>query len=120
VAERAQRLTAVLAMLYLIFNEGYSAAGEGSEGRAVFADEAIRLGRLLLRLFPAEPEVMGLMALMLLQHSRTPARFDDDGQVVLLEEQDRRRWNRSMITEGLAMIDRAVQRRQTKTPTGVG
>jgi RNA polymerase sigma-70 factor, ECF subfamily len=113
VAERAQRLTAVLAMLYLIFNEGYSAAGEGSEGRAVFADEAIRLGRLLLRLFPAEPEVMGLMALMLLQHSRTPARFDDDGQVVLLEEQDRRRWNRSMITEGLAMIDRAVQRRQT-------
>jgi RNA polymerase sigma-70 factor (ECF subfamily) len=108
-AERAERLNAVLAMLYLVFNEGYSAAGEGSEGRAVFADEAIRLARLLLRLFPAEPEVLGLTALMLLQHARTPARFDEDGQILLLEEQDRRRWNQGLIAEGLALIDRAVR-----------
>jgi RNA polymerase sigma-70 factor (ECF subfamily) len=75
----------------------------------VFADEAIRLARLLLRLFPAEPEVLGLTALMLLQHARTPARFDEDGQILLLEEQDRRRWNQGLIAEGLALIDRAVR-----------
>ncbi len=86
-AERAERLAAVAAMLYLVFNAGYSAA-TGSE-RAVLCDEAIRLGRLLLRLFSTDPEVMGLLALMLLQHARSPARFDADGEIILLEEQDR-------------------------------
>ena len=112
--EREQRLTAVAAMIYLVFNEGYSAAGErdGDGARGALCDEAIRLARLLLRLFPDEPEIMGLTALMLLQHARTPARFDADGGVVLLEDQDRGRWNRTMIVEGLALIDKAMRHRR--------
>ena len=90
-------------MIYLVFNEGYSATGGGAEERGQLCDEAIRLARLLLRLFQAEPEVMGLTALMLLQHSRMPARFDANGSIVLLEEQDRSLWNRQMINEGLAL-----------------
>src|ERR1043165_3146202 len=86
--ERSERLAAVAAMIYLIFNEGYSAAG-GEDGRAALCDEAIRLARLLLRLFPTEPEIMGLTALFLLQHARTPARHDADGQVILLDDQNR-------------------------------
>ena len=111
-AERAERLVAVCAMIYLVFNEGYSATGEGAEERGQLCDEAIRLARLLLRLFQSEPEVMGLTALMLLQHSRMPARFDANGSIVLLEEQDRARWNGQMINEGLALVDKAFRHRQ--------
>jgi len=105
--ERAERLAAVAAMLYLVFNEGYS-AGDG-EARAQLCDEAIRLVRLLLRLFPAEPEIMGLTALMLLQHARSTARFDAAGQIVLLEDQDRSLWDGKLIAEGLALIDKAMR-----------
>jgi RNA polymerase sigma-70 factor (ECF subfamily) len=108
--ERAERLAAVAAMLYLVFNEGYS-AGDG-EARAQLCDEAIRLVRLLLRLFPAEPEIMGLTALMLLQHARSPARFDADGQIVLLDDQDRTLWDGKLIAEGLALIDKAMRHRR--------
>ena len=110
--ERAERLAAVAAMVYLGFNEGYSAQGAQEDDRAKLAEEAIRLMRLLLRLFPVEPEIMGLTALMLLQHARAAARFDADGAVVLLDEQDRGRWNRGMIAEGLALIDKAIRHRQ--------
>ncbi|MDP3172959.1 MAG: RNA polymerase sigma factor [Phenylobacterium sp.] len=108
--ERSERLAAVAAMIYLVFNEGYSAAG--GEARGQFSDEAIRLGRLLLRLFTNEPEIMGLTALMLLQHARTPARFDAAGEVVLLDDQDRSLWNGKMIAEGLALIDKAIRHRR--------
>jgi RNA polymerase sigma-70 factor (ECF subfamily) len=110
--ERAGRLAAVMAMIYLLFNEGYSASGGDAPLRSGLCDEAIRLGRLLLRLFPAEPEVMGLSALMLLQHARVEARFDAEGAVILMEDQDRTRWNGPMIAEGLALIDKAVRHRQ--------
>lgn len=107
--ERSERLGAVAAMVYLIFNEGYSAGGEDDGSRAQLCDEAIRLARLLLRLFQTESEIMGLTALMLLQHARTPARFDADRQIVLLEDQDRGLWNGQMIAEGLALIDKAAR-----------
>ncbi|MFC7397100.1 RNA polymerase sigma factor [Chelatococcus sp. GCM10030263] len=110
--ERAERLAAVAAMVYLLFNEGYSASGGEAPMRAPLCDEAIRLGRLLLRLFPTEPEIMGLTALMLLTHARAPARFGPDGAVVLLEDQDRGLWARPMLAEGLALIDKAVRHRQ--------
>ncbi|SFK21968.1 RNA polymerase sigma factor [Caulobacter sp. UNC279MFTsu5.1] len=110
--ERAQRLNTVAAMVYLVFNEGYSAGGKELLTRGALCDEAIRLARLLLRLFPGEPEVMGLTALLLLQHARAPARFDSDGAVVLLEDQDRALWNGRMIAEGLALIDKAVRHRR--------
>lgn len=106
--ERAERLAAVAAMIYLVFNEGYSTRSEG-EARAALADEAIRLARLLLRLFPSEPEVMGLCALLLLTHARAAARFDANGEVVLLEDQDRALWSAPMIAEGLALIDKAMR-----------
>ncbi|WP_204351523.1 DUF6596 domain-containing protein, partial [Serratia marcescens] len=77
------------AMIYLIFNEGYSANDGTGEARRSLCDEAIRLARLLIRLFPAEPEMMGLAALMLLQHARSLSRFDRAGEIVLLEAQDR-------------------------------
>ena len=107
--ERAERLAAVAAVIYLIFNEGYSSTVAEADARAPFAEEAIRLARLLLRLFQTEPEIMGLAALMLLQHSRAAARFDADGQIVLLDDQDRGLWNRTLIAEGLALIDKAVR-----------
>ena len=110
--ERAERLSTVAAMIYLVFNEGYSAIDADAACRAPLCDEAIRLARLLLRLFQTEPELMGLTALMLLQHARTPARFDADGAVVLLEDQDRRLWNARMIAEGLALIDKAMRHRE--------
>jgi len=75
-------------------------------------EEAIRLARLLLRLFPAEPEIMGLTALMLLQHARAPARLDEDENVVLLDDQDRSRWNRELIAEGLALVEKALRHRR--------
>ncbi|SFF53927.1 RNA polymerase sigma-70 factor, ECF subfamily [Methylobacterium sp. yr596] len=108
-AERAERRAAVSAMLYLVFNAGYSAA-TGTE-RAELCDEAIRLGRLLLRLFATDPETMGLLALMLLQHARSPARFDADGEIVLLEDQDRGLWRKAPIAEGLALVDKAMRHR---------
>ncbi|WP_404977650.1 RNA polymerase sigma factor [Ancylobacter sp. 3268] len=110
--ERAERLGAVAAMIYLVFNEGYSAAGDTSGAREALCEEAIRLARLLLRLFPAEPEIMGLAALMLLQHARAGARFDADGAVILLDHQDRQLWNAAMIAEGLALLDKAVRHRR--------
>lgn len=106
-AERSERLAAVAAMIYLVFNEGYSAGD--NEARNSLCEEAIRLARLLLRLFQTEPEVMGLAALMLLQHARLPARFTSDGEIVLLEDQDRTRWDGMLIAEGLALIDKAMR-----------
>jgi RNA polymerase sigma-70 factor, ECF subfamily len=111
--ERSERLGAVAAMIYLIFNEGYSASGETSEIRKPLCEEAIRLARLLLRLFQSEPEIMGLTALLLLQHARAAARFDANGQFVLLEDQDRTRWNQKEIAEGVALIDKAVRHRRS-------
>ena len=107
--ERSERLAAVAAMVYLIFNEGYSTTGEAAPLKAPFCDEAIRLGRLLLRLFQAEPEIMGLLALMLLQHARTPARLDAEGAIVLLDDQDRRLWEKDKIAEGVALLDKAMR-----------
>src|ERR1700726_3649879 len=110
--ERARRLAAVATMIYLLFNEGYSATGDTASMRFGLCDEAIRLTRLLLRLFQSEPEIIGLTALLLLQHSRSAARLDGAGQIVLLEDQDRSRWNRTMIDEGLALIDKAMRHAQ--------
>jgi RNA polymerase sigma-70 factor (ECF subfamily) len=107
--ERAERLAAVAAMIYLLFNEGYSASGGTAHIRVALCEEAIRLARLLLRLFPSEPEIMGLTALLLLQHARTPARLDADGCIILLEDQDRRVWRRELIAEGLALLDKALR-----------
>ena len=107
--ERSERIAAVAAMVYLVFNEGYSAGSAEAQARAPLAEEAIRLGRLLLRLFQTEPEIMGLTALMLLQHARARARFDADGAIILLDDQDRGLWNRDMIGEGLALIDKALR-----------
>jgi RNA polymerase sigma-70 factor (ECF subfamily) len=109
--ERNERVGIVAAMIYLLFNEGYSASGGTAHIRAALCDEAIRLARLLLRMFPAEPEIMGLTALMLLQHARTPARLDEDGAIVLLEEQDRGKWDREMIAEGHALVQKALRHR---------
>ena len=109
--ERGERLAAVAAMIYLVFNEGYSAGSDNAE-RASLCDEAIRLARLLLRMYPAEPEIMGLLALMLLQHSRASARYDKAGNTVLLEDQDRSQWKKSQLQEGLALIDKAVRSRR--------
>ncbi len=109
--ERAARMSAVAAMIYLIFNEGYSAGREDAD-RGQLCLEAIRLGRLLIRLFASEPEIMGLTALMLLQHARAAARFDTGGNVVLLDEQDRTKWDRDLIAEGLAMLDKAMRHAQ--------
>ncbi|MDB5733794.1 MAG: putative polymerase, sigma-24 subunit, subfamily [Alphaproteobacteria bacterium] len=106
-ADRAERLGVVAAMLYLLFNEGYSAGDDPV--RAPLCDEAIRLARMLLRLFQTEPEIMGLAALMLLQQARLAARFDVDGEAVLLDDQDRSLWNASAIQEGLALVDKALR-----------
>jgi RNA polymerase sigma-70 factor (ECF subfamily) len=110
--ERAERLGVVAAMIYLVFNEGYSAPNAEATTRATLAEEGIWLVRLLLRVFPSEPEVMGLAALMLLQQARASARFDEQGTLVLLEDQDRSRWNTKRIAEGLALIDKAVRHRR--------
>jgi len=107
--ERSQRLAAVAAMLYLLFNEGYSVNSDDAIARAALCDEAIRLARLLLGLFPSEPEILGLAALMLLQHARSAARFDAQGQIILLEDQNRALWDRERIDEGLALLDKALR-----------
>ncbi len=107
-AERRTRLAAVSTMIYLIFNEGYGSTPDTAAAREALADEAIRLGRLLLSLFPTDPEVFGLLALMLFQQSRAPARFDANGEIVLLDEQDRSRWNRTLIDEARLLLERAA------------
>jgi RNA polymerase sigma-70 factor (ECF subfamily) len=106
-AERSERVAAVAAMIYLLFNEGYSAGNDPD--RAPLCDEAIRLARLLLRLFQTEPEIMGLTALMLLQQARLPARFNAEGEAVLLDDQDRAHWDDKLISEGLALVDKAMR-----------
>src|SRR5271170_297441 len=111
--ERSTRLGAVAAMIYLIFNEGYSASGDTAGIREPLCEEAIRLARLLLRLFQSEPEIMGLTALLLLQHARAAARFDATGELVLLDDQDRTLWNRKLIAEGAALIDKAMRHRRS-------
>jgi RNA polymerase sigma-70 factor (ECF subfamily) len=108
---RAERLASVAAMIYLIFNEGYTAS-EHVAAREPLCEEAIRLARLLLAMFPDEPELIGLTALMLLQHARHGARFDAHGAVVLLERQDRSRWDKDMIAEGLVLVARAFRKRR--------
>jgi RNA polymerase sigma-70 factor, ECF subfamily len=107
--ERAERLNVVATTIYLVFNEGYSASDP--QTREQLCEEAIRLVRLLLRLFKTEPEIMGLAALMLLQHARAPARYDAESQPVLLEDQDRTLWDEKLISEGLALIDKAMRHR---------
>ncbi|KJC33806.1 hypothetical protein UP09_35845 [Bradyrhizobium sp. LTSP885] len=111
--ERSERLASVAAMIYLIFNEGYSASGDTAEIRSPLCEEAIRLARLLLRLFQSEAEIMGLTALLLLQHARAAARFDAEGEVILLDDQDRSLWNQKLIAEGLALIDKAMRHRRS-------
>ncbi|MFZ0848553.1 MAG: RNA polymerase sigma factor [Hyphomicrobiaceae bacterium] len=111
-ADRSERLAAVAAMVYLLFNEGYTAGAAEQGSRTTLCEEAIRLCRLLLRLFPTEPEIMALTALLLLQHARARARFDAEGSVVLLEEQDRQRWDKKLIAEGLALVEKALRHRR--------
>jgi RNA polymerase sigma-70 factor, ECF subfamily len=100
-----------LSVVYLVFNEGYSASSGQSLTRPSLSTEAIRLGRLILELLP-EPEVMGLLALMLLHESRRTARTTPDGDLVLLEDQDRSRWDRGQIAEGKALIQRSLVSRR--------
>jgi RNA polymerase sigma-70 factor, ECF subfamily len=109
-AELPERLDSVLRVIYLVFNEGYSASSGASLTRADLMGEAIRLGRLLIELLPA-PEALGLLALMLLQGSRRAARSTAAGDLILLEDQDRALWNREHITEGLALVERALSAR---------
>jgi RNA polymerase sigma-70 factor, ECF subfamily len=110
--ERAQRVAAVAAMIYLLFNEGYSASGGDAHIRVPLCEEAIRLARLLLRLFPGEPEIMGLTALLLLQHGRARARLDAEGCIVLMEDQDRTLWDGAMMAEGLVLVEKALRHRR--------
>jgi len=112
----ADRLAAVLAVLYLIFNEGYAATAGDAVVREDLAAEAIRLARIVHLLLPDEPEPAGLLALMLLHHARRAARVGADGDLVLLEEQDRERWDRAMIGQALPLVDRALTLRRPPGP----
>ena len=109
--ELPARLDAVLRVIYLVFNEGYSASSGESVTRSDLSGEAIRLGRLLVDMLP-EPEAMGLLALMCLHESRRAARTSSGGDLVLLEDQDRSRWNRELIAEGVALVERALSSRR--------
>ena len=109
--ELPERLDAVLQVIYLVFNEGYSAAAGAEVTRAELTGEAIRLGRLLTELQP-EPEVIGLLSLMLLQESRRAARTSPTGELILLENQDRSLWNREQIAEGVALLEKALKSRR--------
>ncbi len=109
--ELPERLGAVLQVIYLVFNEGYSAAAGAEVTRAELTGEAIRLGRLLTELRP-EPEVIGLLALMLLQESRRAARTSPAGELILLENQNRSLWNREQIAEGVALVEKALNSRR--------
>ena len=106
----ADRLDSVLAVVYLIFNEGYTATSGDLLVRRDLAAEAIRLGRLLVELLPAEPEAAGLLALMLLHHARRDARTDEMGDLVPLEEQDRSRWHAGEVAKGAVLVDAALRR----------
>jgi RNA polymerase sigma-70 factor, ECF subfamily len=114
--ELPERLGAVLQVIYLVFNEGYSAAAGAEVTRAELTGEAIRLGRLLTELQPEPevpvPEIMGLLALMLLQESRRAARTSPAGELILLENQDRSLWNREQIAEGVALVEKALKSRR--------
>jgi RNA polymerase sigma-70 factor (ECF subfamily) len=110
------RLVAVLAVLYLVFNEGYAATAGDALVREDLAAEAIRLGRIVHELLPREPEPAGLLALMLLQHSRRAARVGQGGELVLLEEQDRSLWDRAAIARALPLVDRALTLRRPPGP----
>ncbi|GGO21444.1 RNA polymerase sigma factor [Microbispora bryophytorum] len=105
-----ERLPAVLAVLYLLFNEGYSATAGADLVRHDLAAEAIRLARVLVRLMPDEPEAAGLLALMLLHHARRAARLDEAGDLVVLEDQDRGRWDAGLIADGVALLDGTLRR----------
>jgi len=110
-SELPARLDAVLRVIYLVFNEGYAASSGATLTRHDLSSEAIRLGRLLVDLLP-EPEALGLLALMLLHESRRAARTSADGEVILLDDQDRSLWNRAQISEGMALVERALATRQ--------
>ena len=109
-ADLPERLATVFHVVYLVFNEGYAASSGDSLTRHDLSSEAIRLGRLLVELLP-EPETVGLLALMLLHESRREARTTEDGEVVLLDDQDRSRWNREQMIEGTALVERALRSR---------
>jgi len=111
-ADLPERLAAVLAVVYLVFNEGYTASSGDRLVREDLCKEAIRLGRLLAELMPDEPEVMGLLALMLLVESRRATRTTPEGDLVLLADQDRERWDRELIAEGQALVRRCLRRNQ--------
>ena len=113
--ERAERLATVAAMVYLLFNEGYSASGGDAHVRLPLCEEAIRLARLLLRLFPSESEIISLTALLLLQHARAAARLDANSNIVLLDDQDRSLWNQQLIAEGLVLVEKARRLSQPGT-----
>ncbi len=110
--ELPERLAGVLAVVYLVFNEGWSASAGDRLVRGELCTEAIRLGRLLVRLMPDDPEVAGLLALMLLHDSRRAARVDEHGALVALDDQDRSRWDQGRIREGTLLLDAALRRRR--------
>ncbi len=111
-ADLPERLASVLAVIYLIFNEGYAASSGDRLIREELTSEAIRLGRLLAELMPDEPEAVGLLALMLLEQARSPARSTPEGKLIPLPEQDRSRWNRSLVLQGQELVRRCLRRKQ--------